>query len=110
MHTGGPMNELDLSEGTIDLKNRQVIQIEDHYELPDEWKSPPLVHGDYHTAPREIITHWVSQKTSIAINVPSATVNGSRNILIDPSHPDFKQLVFSDPKRLTLDRRFDHKR
>lgn len=48
---------------------------------------------------------WISRQDSLAISVPSAIVGRERNILINPAHPRFDDLVASPPEPFAIDAR-----
>ena len=48
---------------------------------------------------------WLSEGRSLALKVPSVTVRGQHNYLIDPAHPDFAGIEVSEPEPLDLDPR-----
>lgn len=68
--------------------------------LPDDWRAypapPPL---------KEIGNAWLSEGRSLALKVPSVTVRGQHNYLINPIHPDFPGIEVSEPEPLDLDPR-----
>ena len=68
--------------------------------LPDDWRAypapPPL---------KEIGDAWLSEGRSLALKVPSVTVRGQHNYLINPLHPDFAGIEVSEPEPLDLDPR-----
>lgn len=54
--------------------------------LPKNWRAspvPPEVQG--------IGDEWIRSRRSLALEVPSALVQGGSNILVNPAHPDFAQ-------------------
>jgi len=68
--------------------------------LPDDWRTYPAP-----PSTRRIGDAWLSQGRSLALRVPSATVRGQHNYLINPSHPDFESIEVSEPEPLDLDPR-----
>lgn len=93
--------------GEVEIGDDDVIKIEDFYDLPEEWKQQPDKTGDYHVGPRTLVGHWIHLETSLAISVPSVVISSSRNILINPAHPSFRDLVFRKPAELILDPRLE---
>lgn len=48
---------------------------------------------------------WLSSNQSAVMEVPSFVVRGELNFLLNPLHPDFRQIVVSVPKPFTFDMR-----
>jgi len=66
----------------------------DEAVLPDNWRGYP--------APAELQrlgTEWLLGQTSLVLIVPSAITPLERNILLNPAHPEIKQLRL-EPGRL----------
>jgi RES domain-containing protein len=76
------------------------IEVLSPTSLPDNWRTypaPPYL--------EEIGDAWLSERRSLALRVPSVTVKGQNNYLINPSHPDFASIEVSEPEPLDLDPR-----
>ena len=70
-------------------------------ELPDEWDRRPPGH-----ASRDLGDRWLENETSPALRVPSVTLPDSSNYVLNPSHPEFEEVVaVGDQRRLDLDPR-----
>lgn len=72
--------------------------------LPKNWRDFP--------APAklaEMSTQWAISKESLLLRVPSAVVEEEFNILINPSHPDMKHVLFLGIKDTKLRERFARK-
>jgi RES domain-containing protein len=68
--------------------------------LPDTWRRTPF--------PQElwiIGETWLLSASSVCLLVPSAVVPEEVNLIVNPSHPDFKDLQFSEAVEFTFDRR-----
>jgi RES domain-containing protein len=68
--------------------------------LPADWRaypSPPSL--------RMMGDAWLSESRSLALRIPSVTLRGQYNYLINPAHPDFAAVEVSDPEPLDLDPR-----
>jgi RES domain-containing protein len=48
---------------------------------------------------------WLVSASSVCLLVPSAVVPPELNLLINPSHSDFKDLQFSEPTEFKFDPR-----
>src|ERR1017187_3519147 len=68
--------------------------------LPQSWRAVPF--------PQELWSvweRWLLSASSVCLLVPSAVVPEEFNLLINPSHSDFKDLRFSDPSVFNFDPR-----
>jgi RES domain-containing protein len=63
-------------------------------ELPKNWNRNPIVKATQH-----IGDDFLKSNTDLILQVPSATVPGDYNFLINPRHPDFKELkiILNEP-------------
>jgi len=68
--------------------------------LPEGWASLPSS-----LAAKSVGDDWVQFKSSLILGVPSVVVPVEINYLINPSHPDFDKITYSDPIPLPLDER-----
>lgn len=66
--------------------------------LPDDWRTYPAP-----PSLKAIGDAWLSEGRSLALKVPSVTVRGQYNYLINPAHPDFATIEVSEPEPLDLD-------
>jgi len=82
VHTGTRPPDTMLLE--IDLNGATPLKVADMIggPLPGNWASD---HG--HTRP--IGMRWLSDRTSVALAVPSVVIPLEQNILLNPSHSDF---------------------
>lgn len=48
---------------------------------------------------------WLARQGSLALSVPSAIVGRERNLLINPAHPRFADLLATPPEPFTIDAR-----
>ena len=86
------------SSGEIDESH--VADVEDLYVMPKTWREFP-----HSLESRLIGDDWVSEKSSSVLSVPSAVLGNSRNFLLNPEHPDFGSIEFSEIEDLDLDPR-----
>jgi RES domain-containing protein len=87
--------ELDLPEGL----NIEIIKIAD---LGKHWNKYP--------APKycqNIGDNWINNSSSVGLQVPSAIIKNDKefNIILNPSHVDFKEVKTSKTEKFTLDPR-----
>jgi RES domain-containing protein len=74
-------------------------------ELPDGWDRIPYTSASQITGDR-----WLKSGDAVAIQIPSVVVPVEFNYLINPVHPEFKQIRISEPQELMVDGRlFDIK-
>jgi len=69
-------------------------------DLPDGWDRPLL-----NPPTRVIGDSWLSKESSIGLIVPSAVLPSEKNLLLNPMHPDFSDVVSSDVITYALDSR-----
>lgn len=68
--------------------------------LPEDWRTYP--------APErlaEIGSSWARQLRTAILNVPSAVVPHESNYLLNPSHPQFAEVIAGTPEPFRLDPR-----
>lgn len=78
----------------------ESVEAVDLAALPDGWRTYPAP-----PALQAIGDSWFAASPSLALRVPSATVSGQYNYLINPAHPDFPTVEISEPVPLNLDPR-----
>lgn len=67
-------------------------------QLPDDWKSEP---GPL----RAIGDQWIRERSTLAIEVPSAALSQEWNVLLNPLHPAVAELKIDVPKPFRFDAR-----
>ena len=85
---------------SIKIPDRMTPQEVSISDLPANWREFP--------APSELAeigTNWALVNETLLLRVPSAVVEHEFNILINPSHPDFKHVKIIDTKECTFDER-----
>ena len=81
----------------VEFETNQISRIS---ELPAGWNSLPPT-----TASQAAGDHWLQEATSLALEVPSVVVPGEFNYLLNPAHPDFRNLVIGDAEDFQIDPR-----
>jgi RES domain-containing protein len=66
----------------------QHIAIED---LPDNRDQPSMA-----SSVQGVGDEWIEEQSSLVLQVPSAAVAGETNFLVNPQHPDFIKLSYSE--------------
>ncbi|WP_413669856.1 RES family NAD+ phosphorylase [Mucilaginibacter sp. Mucisp86] len=77
----------DYFMATIELPDNSEIFKSEIDKLPEKWNSNPLI-----KATQQIGDSFVKANKYLALQVPSATVAGDFNYLLNPLHPDFKSV------------------
>lgn len=68
--------------------------------LPRGWDKVP-----YSSASQTIGDEWLSGKEFPVLKIPSVVVPVERNYILNPRHPDFGQIRYSQPEALPFDER-----
>jgi RES domain-containing protein len=74
--------------------------IERPLRYPQSWRNYP-----YSAATQQCGSEWALSLRSVALRVPSAVVPGEFNFLVNPVHPDFKDLRVAGPTPFRFDPR-----
>ncbi len=89
---------LSIAEITIKAKvKRKRITSK---ELPASWRDYP--------APEQLAaigTEWLKARSSLLLDIPSAVVDKEDNTLINPLHPDMKQVQLTNIEKFHFDSR-----
>lgn len=93
----GVLDAFVVVSATVDEDRIEVLS---PASLPDDWRAYPAP-----PSLRAFGDTWLSEGRSLALRVPSVTVRGQYNYLINPSHPDFAGIEVSNPEPLDLDPR-----
>jgi RES domain-containing protein len=67
--------------------------------LPSDWRR------ERHEELMSIGSEWARSKRSLVLLVPSAAVGGEWNALVNPEHPEAKEIVLAEPKPFQFDER-----
>lgn len=96
------------------LKKYVLFQVEidesyigdiDRWALPRNWRTEPAP-----SKVQNIGDEWSTNGTSAVLRVPSSLVPGESNFLLNPRHPDFPKLKFSEPIPFQFDGRLIERR
>ena len=72
----------------------------DEPDLPDDWDKVP-----YQESVQRFLEPWLSPGHPLAFSVPSAVMPWSRNLLLNPRHPEIGQIKIVRHERLMIDER-----
>jgi RES domain-containing protein len=68
-------------------------------QLPRDWRRTD------HPQLRQLGANWIHSLKSVALIVPSAALPGEWNVLLNPAHPDFRQVEIGKPTPFQYDER-----
>jgi RES domain-containing protein len=94
----GPV--LDLILTPVDIPPSLVINELRIDELPADWRSLPAPDGL-----AQMATNWARQLESVVLSVPSAIMPEERNHLVNPAHPEFRDMTFAPAGPFSFDPR-----
>jgi|UniRef100_UPI00404A2C8A RES domain-containing protein len=83
----------------IEFADRLITTLGDK-SLPRDWQTNPPA-----AASQKLGDLWLQMAHSPVLAVPSAVVPTETNFVLNPSHPDFKQIKISKPVPFTIDDR-----
>jgi RES domain-containing protein len=89
----------DLVCFAVDIPDSLVGRL-DARILPRDWRQTPAP-----DALRTLGGSWIRRKETVALVVPSAVVPHEHNILLNPTHPDFKRIKIQPPEPFSFDSR-----
>jgi RES domain-containing protein len=69
-------------------------------DLPRNWRRYPAPE-----ALADLGTDWAGARRTAVLSVPSALVPRERNILLNPTHPEFRRVRLLPPERFSFDPR-----
>ena len=80
--------------------DESLIESIDQSELDINWRRWP------HSKACQIIGNdWINSFSSALLRVPSSLVPTQNNFLVNPDHPDFKNIKLGPPEPFTIDKR-----
>lgn len=96
----GRLGAIPRSHQSVKIEIPDSIEIEELKgdDLPG-WNFPDLVESQKYG------DEWIQEKRTVVLVVPSVIAPEERNVLINPVHPDFKEITVSPPKDVIWDPR-----
>ena len=99
-HTDSDLMPRNLVAVVAEIPKHLDIEEMSQADLPDNWVAYP---------PPEAVqilgTRWVEREDTAVLSVPSVIIFDERNYLLNPKHPDFGQIRWSNPTPFTWDPR-----
>jgi RES domain-containing protein len=87
-----------------EIPENLCIEQVDPDALPVGWRKP----NNKYT--QQLGTDWSKSRSSVALVVPSAVVDGESNILLNPVHPTFREIKIYPAKPFCYDERMFRRR
>lgn len=84
---------------SVEVPARRVLELRDE-DLPEDWRDRPSSPGA-----RAVGDAWLAQAASVALLVPSVLVPQERNVLLNPAHPEFGEVVIGPATPFRFDAR-----
>lgn len=79
-----------------------IIDVNDIDRLPKDWRAdPPPIRL------KEIGKKWFFDQTSAVLKVPSAIIPTESNYVLNPRHPDFKNITINQATPFEFDQRLN---
>lgn len=100
VHTPLGFMPSDYFMATIELPDNAEIFKPGIDQLPEKWNNNPFI-----KATQQIGDSFVKANKYLALQVPSATVAGDFNYLLNPLHPDFKAVKIINAEFFEFDSR-----
>jgi RES domain-containing protein len=88
---------------TIDVPENNILKL-DITDLPANWNHNPFVKSTQLKG-----DEFIRNNEHLVLQVPSASVNGDFNYLINPRHPDFKKVKVKSIDQFVFDTRLFRK-
>jgi len=87
----------------IEIPDALLIQEITTRELPKNWSA----YENYHLC-QQLGNQWLDAQRTPILRVPSAIIDNEFNFLINPQHPDFKQIALKRVEDFAFDPRIKH--
>jgi len=100
VHVPLALQPLDLCLAHIEISDSMVPEAISLDTLPSRWREYP--------APitlSQLGSEWALSKRSLLLKVPSAVIEGEWNILMNPSHSEFRKVKIVEVARYQIDPR-----
>jgi len=90
VHTNRPSLIRSYSTLKVPVTAEQLMILDEH-SLPRNWAEPSM-----YSSVAKFGDAWAESDSSLVLQVPSASLAGETNYLVNPQHPDFGQLQFGE--------------
>lgn len=84
----------------IEIHDNVSIQKIKTDDLPEEWYKT-----EYYPVCRQIGDRWIEEGKSLLLQIPSSIIHEETNVLINPHHPEFKEVKVADIREFLFDER-----
>jgi len=89
-------DDLAIAEASVPDELIETLELD---LLAPNWR------GLNHQTCRDLGSGWAASNRSLALQVPSAVVEGDWNVLLNPKHPEFTKVKIAAPKPFHYDER-----
>jgi RES domain-containing protein len=89
-------DDLLMAEATVPNECVETLNLK---ELPRNWRELD------NERCRDLGSQWAASSRSLALQVPSAVVDGDWNVLLNPKHPGFAKVKIESAKPFQFDER-----
>lgn len=80
--------------------DERLVRTLDPRALPEGWDNLETL-----TVPQRLGNAWYDQSVSVALRVPSVVLRGQSNVLLNPEHPDWADVVQLEAEPFLFDPR-----
>lgn len=77
-----------------------IVKVEDFCTVPENWSTSPT--------PSEIQLigdEWITRKFSAVLEVPTSIIPLEKNYLLNPQHPEYREIIIGKPQKFRFDER-----
>jgi len=100
VHLTDEASKLKFVSFQLSVPESCVADVESIADLPADWRSEPPSDGT-----KQLGAHWVATAHSAVLSVPSVLIPSGRNLLLNPNHPQVKDVIIQAPVPFSFDSR-----
>jgi RES domain-containing protein len=101
VHRSGEGNNALYKVMIIEIPEALNISVLDESSLKKDWHTI-----DNYAYCQSLGSKWLNESESAVLKVPSVVIKKEHNYLINPNHPDFKQIALTGNEEFDFDKRF----
>lgn len=96
VHSKRPEDLMSYVHLRLRVDENQILRA----DLPDDWRLSPAP-----PSTQKLGDLWIKEKRSLIMEVPSVIIPEESNFLLNPEHPEFKNLEIEEAKAFSFDSR-----